>query len=144
MSTSIHDALAAVGLARTDPDPKGNESASEAPQSKKLSADDFALLQQLVDAFPAGFDLKRPVPLMSHLDAAIRQHPDFRLVSVTALDNVLAFVTGRRPYLLALARKGARRHALDGTPLEPVEPEVRRAAGAELERHKVAQKAAKV
>ena len=97
MSTSLYDALAAVGLARTDDDQPTLDSASEQPQSKKLSADDFALLQRLADTFPACFNLQRPVPLMPDLDMMIRQHPDFRLVSLTSLDNVLAFVTGRRP-----------------------------------------------
>ena len=64
MSTSIHDALAAVGFARSDADPTASASASEPPRSKKLSADDFALLQRLADAFPVCFDLQRPVPLM--------------------------------------------------------------------------------
>jgi sRNA-binding protein len=143
MSTSLYDALAAVGLARTDDDQPTLDSASEQPQSKKLSADDFALLQRLADTFPACFNLQRPVPLMPDLDMMIRQHPDFRLVSVTSLDNVLAFVTGRRPYCLALTRKGARRHALDGTPQEPVEPEVRQAASAALAQLKTKRKTAK-
>ena len=144
MSTTLHDALASVGLAPTDDDQPASDSASEPPRSRKLRADDFALYQRLADAFPACFDLQHPVPLMHNIDTAIRHHPDFRLVSLTSLDNVLAFVTGRKPYLLSLTRKGARRHALDGAPMEPVEPDVRRAASAELEWPKAKQKATKV
>lgn len=143
MSTSIHDALASVGLAPADADHLASESASEPPRSRKLSADDFALHQRLADAFPACFSLQRPVPLMHNIDAAIRQHPDFRLVSLTSLGNVLTFLTGRRPYLLGLTRKGARRHALDGTPMDPVEPDVRQAAATELARLKTKRQAAK-
>jgi sRNA-binding protein len=144
MSTSIHDALAAVGLAPTDDVPSASDLASEPPRSRKLSADDFALYQRLADAFPVCFDLQRPVPLMHNLDAAICYHRDFGLVSLTSLHNVLAFVTGRKPYLLSLTRKGARRHVLDGTPLDPIEPDVRQAASAELARLKTKQQAAKV
>lgn len=143
MSTTLHDALAMVGLAPTDDDQPASDLAPEPPRSKKLRADDFAVYQRLADAFPACFDLQRPVPLMPNIDAAIRQHPGFGLVSLTSLNNVLAFVTGRRPYLLGLTRKGARRHALDGAPLDPVEPDVRRASSAELARPKASQKATK-
>jgi hypothetical protein len=80
---------------------------------------------------------------MPDMDTMIRQHPDFRLVSVTSLGNVLAFVTGRRPYCLALTRKGARQHAFDGTPREPVEPEMRQAAAAALAQLKTKRKTAK-
>ena len=144
MSTSIHDALAAVGLAPTGDDHPASDLASEQPRSKKLSADDFALHQRLADAFPVCFALQRPVPLMHNIEAAIRHHPDFRLVSLTSLSNVLAFVTGRRPYLLCLTRKGARRHALDGTPLDPVEPDVRQAASEGLVRLKTRRNAVEV
>ena len=144
MSTSLYDALAAVGLVRTDDDQPTSDSASEPPRSKKLSADDFALLQRLADAFPACFNLQHPVPLMPDMDTMIRQHPDFRLVSVTSLDNVLAFVTGRRAYCLALTPKGPPPHALGGTAQEPVEPEVRQAAAAALAQLKTKRKTAKV
>lgn len=144
MSTTLHDALASVGLAPADDDHPASDLASEPPRSRKLSANDFTLYQRLADAFPACFDLQRPVPLMHNIDAAIRQHPDFRLVSLTSLRNVLAFVTCRRQYWLGLTRKGARRYALDGTPMDPVESDVRRAASAELARRKTKRKAAKV
>jgi sRNA-binding protein len=144
MSTTLHDALASVGLAPADDDHPENDLASEPPRSRKLRADDFALYQRLADAFPACFSLQRSVPLMHNIEAAIRHHPDFRLVSLTSLGNVLAFVTGRRQYLLCLTRKGARRHALDGTPMDPVEPDVRQAASAGLARLKTGRKAAKV
>lgn len=144
MSTSIHDALAAVGLAPTDDDQSANDWASKQSRPKKLSANDFALLQRLANAFPLCFALQRPVPLMPDIEAAIRHHPDFSLVSVTSLGNVLAFVTGRRPYLVCLTRKGARWHALDGTPMDPVEPDVRQAASAELDRLKTSRKAVKL
>lgn len=144
MSTTLHDALASVGLAPTDDDSPASGLASEQPRSRKLSADDFALHQRLADAFPACFSLQHPVPLMHNIDAAIRHHPDFWLVSLTSLGKVLTFVTGRRRYLLCLTRKGARRHSLDGTPLDPVEPDVRQAASAELARRKTGRKAAKV
>lgn len=88
--------------------------------------------------------MQRPVPLMHNIDAAIRHHPDFGLVSLTSLSNVLAFVTGRKPYLLCLTRKGARRHSLDGTPIDPVEPDLRQVASAGLARPKASQKAMKV
>ena len=143
MSTTLYDALAAVGLAPTDDDQPASDSASEPTRSKKLSADDFALLQRLADAFPTCFNLQRPVPLMPDIDAAIRHQPEFRLVSLTSLGNVLAFVMGRKPYLLALTRKGARRHDLNGTPLDPVEPDVRRTASAELAPPKAKQRAVK-
>lgn len=143
MSTTLHDALAAIGLAPTDNDHAASDFASEPPRSRKLSADDFALHQRLADAFPACFSLQHPVPLMHNIDAAIRQHRDFRLVSLPSLGNVLAFVTGRKPYVLCLTRKGTRRHALDGTPMDPVEPDVRRAASTELARLKTSQKATK-
>ena len=99
MSTTLHDALASVGLAPTGDNHPASDLASEQPRSKKLSAEDFALNQRLADAFPVCFSLQRPVPLMHNIDAAIRHHPDFRLVSLPSLDNVLAFITGRRPYL---------------------------------------------
>lgn len=143
MSTTLHEALAAVGLAPTDDHQPASEPASEPTRSKKLEADDFALLQQLAEVFPACFDLQRPVPLRSDIGTTIRQHPDFRLVSPTSLGHVLAFVTGRRSYLLALTRKGARWHALDGTPREPVEPDVRQTASAALARLKTKRKTAK-
>jgi sRNA-binding protein len=143
MSTTLHDALASVGLAPTDDDQPVSDVASESPWSRKLSADDFALYQRLADAFPACFDLQHPVPLIHNLDVEIRHHPDFWLVSLTSLGKVLAFVTGRRPYLLCLTRKGARRHALDGTPLDPIEPDVRQAASAELARLKTKRQAGK-
>ncbi|MDH3599023.1 MAG: ProQ/FinO family protein [Candidatus Tectomicrobia bacterium] len=144
MSTTLHDALASVGLAPADDDQPASDLASESPRSRKLSADDFALYQRLADAFPACFDLQHPLPLMHNIDTEIRHHPDFRLVSLTSLGNVLVFVTGRRPYLLSLTRKGARRHALDGTPMDPIEPDVRQAASAELARRKTKRQAAKV
>lgn len=144
MSTSIHDALAAVGLAPTDDDQSANELASEPPRSRKLSTDEFALYQRLADTFPECFNLQCPVPLMHNIDAAIRHHRDFGLVSLTSLGKFLSFVTGRKPYLLSLTRKGTRRHALDGAPLDLVEPDVRRAVSAELERRPARQKAAKV
>ncbi len=144
MSTSIYDALTAVGLAPTDEDPSASKLASEPPRSKKLSADEFALYQRLANAFPVCFDLQHPVPLMHNLETAIRHHRDFGLVPLTSLDHVLSFVMGRKLYLLSLTRKGARRHALDGAPLDPVEPDVRRAASAELEWRKTKQKTAKV
>jgi sRNA-binding protein len=143
MSTTLHDALASVGLAPADDDQPASDLASESPRSRKLSADDFALYQRLADAFPACFDLQHPVPLMHNIDTAVRHHPDFRLVSLTSLGNVLAFVTARRQYLLCLTRKGARRHALDGTPMDPVESDVRRAASAELARRKTKRQAGK-
>ena len=142
MSTSMHDALASVGLAPTDNKP-ASDTVSEQPRSKKLSADDFALHQRLVDAFPTCFDLQHPVPLMHNVDAAIRRHRDFRHVSPISLENVLAFVTGRRQYGLCLTRKGARRHGLDGTPMDPVEPEVRQAASAQFAPRKTKRKGGK-
>jgi sRNA-binding protein len=144
MSTTLHEALASVGLAPTDSPIPASDLASEPPRSKKLRADDFTLYQRLATAFPVCFDLQHPVPLMHNIDAAIRHHRDFSLVSVTSLGRVLAFVTGRRQYWLCLTRKGARRHSLDGTPLDPVEPDVRRAAAAELARLKTKRPAGKV
>lgn len=143
MSTSLYDALASAGLAPTDDDNSANPSASEQARSKKLSADDFALHQRLAEAFPTCFSLQHPVPLMNNIEVAIRSHRDFRQLPMGALGKVLTFVTGRRPYLLCLTRKGAHRHALDGTPIEPVEPDVRQEASAELKRLKAGKKSGK-
>ena len=107
------------------------QEALEARQQKEAHAARVAAVEAIKARWPVLFDDRRPMPLAIGISTGIRSELG---LPTSRISFALNRLTRRKAYLIALSKKGAMRHDLSGTPVEPVSDEHRAVAKASLKR----------